>query len=100
MGAKSLYARTGDTVRVDSSWMEESACLKKDPELFFPIGETGPALLQEEDAKAVCARCLARVECLQRALRLHAMDGVWGGMTARERRAYVRRMNRARGKGE
>ena len=35
-------------------WRHKAACLDKDPELFFPIGNTGPALLQIEEAKQVC----------------------------------------------
>lgn len=38
-------------------WRHRAACLDEDPELFFPIGNTGPALLQIEEAKAVCRRC-------------------------------------------
>ena len=35
-------------------WRDRAACLDVDPELFFPIGNTGPALAQIEEAKAVC----------------------------------------------
>jgi WhiB family redox-sensing transcriptional regulator len=35
-------------------WRHKAACLDEDPELFFPIGNTGPALLQIEEAKQVC----------------------------------------------
>ena len=38
-------------------WRHLSACRDEDPELFFPIGNTGPALVQIEEAKAVCRRC-------------------------------------------
>ena len=38
-------------------WRHEAACRDEDPELFFPIGNTGPALMQIEEAKAVCRRC-------------------------------------------
>ena len=49
-------------------WRNRAACLTEDPELFFPIGNTGPALLQIEEAKRVCARCQVRDKCLQWAL--------------------------------
>jgi len=39
------------------TWHDRAACLSVDPELFFPIGTTGPALPQIEEAKAVCHRC-------------------------------------------
>src|SRR3989337_3003278 len=45
-----------------------SACLDEDPELFFPIGNTGPAILQIEEAKQVCRRCDVREQCLAWAL--------------------------------
>lgn len=48
----------------------KSACLTEDPELFFPIGNTGPALLQIEEAKKVCRRCTVREQCLAWALGL------------------------------
>lgn len=36
-------------------WRHHAICREEvDPELFFPIGNTGPALLQIEGAKAVC----------------------------------------------
>ncbi len=38
-------------------WRHDSVCRDEDPELFFPIGTSGPALLQVEQAKSVCRRC-------------------------------------------
>ena len=49
-------------------WRHRSACLDEDPELFFPIGNTGPAILQIEEAKQVCRRCDVREQCLAWAL--------------------------------
>ena len=45
-------------------WRSRAACLDKDPELFFPVGNTGPALLQIEEAKSVCRRCPVMDTCL------------------------------------
>ncbi|MPM48112.1 Transcriptional regulator WhiB [bioreactor metagenome] len=77
-------------------WRHEAACLDEDPELFFPIGNTGPALLQIEEAKKVCQRCTVREECLAWALEAGQDHGVWGGMSEDERRAFKRRKARSR----
>ncbi|HET6754822.1 MAG TPA: WhiB family transcriptional regulator [Jiangellaceae bacterium] len=77
-------------------WRHIAACRDEDPELFFPIGNTGPALLQIEEAKSVCRRCPVREECLQFALETGQDAGVWGGLSEDERRALKRRNARAR----
>lgn len=41
-----------------------AACRDEDPDLFFPIGTTGPALRQTEVAKQICHRCLVTESCL------------------------------------
>ena len=80
-------------------WRHRAACLDEDPELFFPIGNTGPALLQIEEAKAVCRSCDVRVECLDWAMETGQDAGVWGGLSEDERRALKRRTARARRAG-
>src|SRR5690606_15686267 len=77
-------------------WRHRSACLDEDPELFFPIGNTGPAILQIEEAKQVCRRCEVRELCLAWALEAGQDHGVWGGLSEDERRALKRRNARAR----
>jgi WhiB family redox-sensing transcriptional regulator len=79
-----------------SDWRHDAACVNTDPELFYPIGSTGPALLQIEDAKAVCRRCVSIDACLQFALEAGINEGVWGGMSETERSALKRRAARAR----
>ena len=39
------------------TWRNRAACLDEDPELFFPVGNAGPAVDQIEEAKLVCFRC-------------------------------------------
>ena len=73
------------------TWRDRAACLGQDPELFFPDGNTGPALVQTEEAKAVCSRCEVAETCLKWALESGQEAGVWGGMSEGERRALKRR---------
>jgi WhiB family redox-sensing transcriptional regulator len=68
-----------------ASWGSLAACLDCDPDLFFPIAPSGPALQQIAQAKAICARCPVRRECLQYALATHQVHGVWGGTSEEER---------------
>jgi WhiB family redox-sensing transcriptional regulator len=68
------------------SW-HRAACLGEDPELFFPEGNTGPALLQLEAAKAVCHRCEVAQTCLTWAIDSGQDAGVWGGLSEEERSA-------------
>ena len=49
-------------------WRHNAACRDVDPELFFPIGNTGPALLQIDEAKRVCHRCPVMESCLHWAI--------------------------------
>lgn len=46
-------------------WRSKAACLTVDPELFFPIGNTGPAIRQVAEAKAVCRECVVKGICLK-----------------------------------
>jgi WhiB family transcriptional regulator, redox-sensing transcriptional regulator len=67
------------------NWRSLAACRSADPELFFPISSSGPSLAQVAHAKAICAGCQVRHECLAFALRTNQVHGVWGGRTEQER---------------
>jgi WhiB family redox-sensing transcriptional regulator len=79
-----------------TTWRSRSACLEEDPELFFPIANTGPALLQIEEARVVCRRCEIIETCLKWAIESGQEAGVWGGLSEDERRALKRPNARAR----
>ncbi|MFF5256933.1 WhiB family transcriptional regulator [Streptomyces leeuwenhoekii] len=83
-------------LQVNTNWRAHAACREEDPDLFFPIGTTGLALLQIEEAKAVCRRCPVRKHCLQWALESGQEYGVWGGTDEDERRRMKRRAARRR----
>ena len=76
-------------------WRAKAACRDKDPELFFPVGNTGAAYQQIEEAKAVCRTCKVIDACLKCALDTNQDYGVWGGLSEDERRALKRRAMRA-----
>ncbi|MEU5095499.1 WhiB family transcriptional regulator [Streptomyces sp. NPDC020996] len=82
-----------------NDWRDHAACRDQDPELFFPIGSSGPALLQTQQAKAVCTRCPVQEQCLEWALENGDTLGVWGGTNETERRALRRRRAVARRRG-
>ena len=77
-------------------WRSRAACLSVDPELFFPIGNTGPAIAQAAEAKQVCATCEVQQVCLQWALENNQDAGGVGGMSEDERRTLKRRRARVR----
>jgi WhiB family redox-sensing transcriptional regulator len=62
-------------------WRDFALCRVTDPEAFFPeTGENG------RPAKRVCAGCEVREACLAEALAHDERFGIWGGLTAAERR--------------
>jgi len=66
---------------MSDDWRRSAACRDEDPELFFPVKAT-----QSREARAVCARCPVRAECLTDALAQNRVYGVWGGTTEQGRR--------------
>lgn len=70
----------------DYSWRTNAICRDTDPELFFPVGTTGQALLQIAKAKGVCCQCPVKVECLDFAMETNQDTGIWGGTSEEERR--------------
>jgi WhiB family redox-sensing transcriptional regulator len=77
-------------------WRTRAACRDQDPELHFPTGTSGPALLQTIEAKRVCGRCPVTEACLRWALETGQDFGIWGSLTEDERRALKRRDARTR----
>ncbi|MGY3341055.1 WhiB family redox-sensing transcriptional regulator [Streptomyces filamentosus] len=83
-----------------TDWRHRGACRDVDPDLFFPDGSTGPALLQAEEAKLICRQhCPVVTECLRWALETDQKYGVWGGTSEADRRTMKRRAARNRSRG-
>jgi len=67
------------------AWHAFANCRGCDPDLFFPQrGES------TREAKAVCAGCVVREDCL--ADSVSEKFGIWGGLSERERRRIRRRI--------
>ncbi|MEB8343027.1 WhiB family transcriptional regulator [Streptomyces endophyticus] len=71
-------------------WLDSAACADEDPDLFFPVGTTGPAMDDVEAAKEVCRRCPVIMDCLRWAVTSGQTTGVWGGTSEGERAALLR----------
>ena len=66
-------------------WQDSAACIGADTAIFFP--ESGDPV---GPAKALCRACPVREQCLADALERGEVHGVWGGLSAKERRKYRR----------
>jgi WhiB family redox-sensing transcriptional regulator len=75
-------------------WRHKAACRDVDPEIFFPVGNTGPALAQIEAAQTICGTCSVQGECLEWALATGQDAGIWGGITEEDRRELRRSRQR------
>ena len=62
------------------AWMERAACLDTG-DLMFPASAA-----EEHQVKRNCRSCPVLQPCLELALEQREQHGVWGGMTAHERR--------------
>ncbi|MFI8079836.1 WhiB family transcriptional regulator [Kitasatospora sp. NPDC086009] len=99
-----LSARPAVTVLAEytpdgESDLRGAACAGADSELFFPDpDQLSPAAVEwaERRAKMFCAGCPVRSLCLGLALERREPYGVFGGLTAAERRSLLRRTVRAR----
>jgi len=68
------------------SWDKRAVCKQEDPELFFPVSYQ-VQLPQVIAAKKVCARCPILAACHTYVTAHPQDDGIWAGLTPRERRA-------------
>ena len=78
-------------------WQERGNCSKvDDPEIFFlEHAERGKEKRKrEQQALKICRSCPVIQKCLEHALSVPEFFGVWGGMTADQRNAILRKRGR------
>lgn len=71
--------------RIDQPWRAQAACRDRPPWIWFPArgdGETRAAAVK------ICGSCFVRDECLQ--ANLHKREGIYGGLSPKQRRALVK----------
>lgn len=76
-------------------WMDKAACRGAEPLVFHPDierGESGEAPWVK--ARSFCAVCTVKMECLEYCLeyeaRVFRRNGMYAGMTPRERDVFVK----------
>lgn len=68
---------------------ESPLCAEVGSDIFFPEKEQGK--LYTKQAKAICARCVHKIECAEWAIITNEPFGIWGGTTERNRRVLRKR---------
>lgn len=61
-------------------WQQHARCVGYGVDYWFPTRGESTTI-----AKAVCAGCMVRAECLEFALTEEIRHGIWGGTSERER---------------
>lgn len=80
------------SVSPPTGWQQRGRCRALDSEDFFPPLHAEQRLereAREAKAKAICADCPVRAECLDWALSTREPHGVWGGRSERERKQLL-----------
>ena len=75
-----------------TEWMIEALCLPKEDgtsvaHLFFEQN-------RYDKARAICEKCPVRIACVEWAIATHQPDGIWGGLTEKQRKTYRRSKQR------
>ena len=81
---------------MSEAWQDKANCKGEDTSIFFPEIPTGDVrTFYWLKAREFCDACTVRVQCLKFQLPFEAetkrRDGMWGGLTPKEREEFVRR---------
>jgi WhiB family redox-sensing transcriptional regulator len=69
-------------------WQLRARCRNIGSETFFGYVDetTSNRFKRERDAITICRPCVVRLECLTHAQTTPEQDGIWGGLTEKQRR--------------
>ena len=74
------------------AWQAKAACRGPQAVVFFPppqFERKVDRLARERRAKAICAECMVRSDCLDYSIQIKEPHGIWGGLNEHERRALA-----------
>jgi WhiB family transcriptional regulator, redox-sensing transcriptional regulator len=85
------------TTRPNWEWQQDAACRGGDVSTFYhPDNERGVSRARREmRAKAICATCPVKANCLAWALSTREPYGIWGGLSVEEREQRITRMGQS-----
>ncbi len=78
----SIDTRHTPDKKLDLKFTDYAACAGEETRTFYPFKDEKLLMIA---AKAICARCLVRDECLNFAIENEENYGIWGGLTPKER---------------
>jgi WhiB family redox-sensing transcriptional regulator len=76
----------------DEAWQDKAACRGPQSSLFFPPTTSErkeERLRREARAKSVCGPCPVAKQCLEYALEIEEIHGIWGGLNEAERKELL-----------
>lgn len=74
----------------NTGWMRDGLCQQVDPDLFYREEHQ-----RYDAARKVCSTCVVKDKCLSYALAECETEGMWGGLTPKERAVITQLNNRA-----
>ncbi len=81
------------TQHVDKlAWQQKAACKGPQAAVFFPpshVERKEEREARERRAKAICAECRVRASCLDYAVSIRELHGIWGGLNELERKQLI-----------
>ena len=84
--------------RAEGLWQDRAACKGPQSRVFFPpshLERKDEREAREQRAKAICATCPVRIECLDYAIEIREPHGIWGGLNELERKRLLRKRRAA-----
>jgi WhiB family redox-sensing transcriptional regulator len=69
-------------------FQDNANCLEADPLIFFSA-----KIKERAEAISLCNACTVKSECLDFALKMESVDGIFGGLLGDERKALLKNVS-------